>query len=74
MQLSNRVRQTHRRLSILFTALVLAIFAALAVGAQPVQWIYYLPLLPLALLMLSGLYMFVAPVAARLRRTRARAA
>jgi hypothetical protein len=38
-----------------------AIFIALAAGVQPAQWIYYLPLLPLAALVLTGLYMFVQP-------------
>lgn len=55
------VRQFHRWVSILFTAIVLAIFAMLGVGQQPAEWAYYLPLPPLFLLMFSGLYMFFRP-------------
>ena len=51
----------------IFTAVVVGIFVSLGAGMQPVQWVYYLPLLPLALLMFSGLYLFVLPHAARWR-------
>ena len=61
------IRQIHRWLSIIFTAVVAAIFIALGVGKEPAQWIYFLPLLPLALLMLTGLYMFALPYVARQR-------
>ncbi|KUL93420.1 membrane protein [Bosea sp. WAO] len=54
------IRQGHRWLSIIFTATVIANFAAMAVG-EPPAWIVYSPLLPLFLLMFSGLYMFVLP-------------
>ena len=57
------IRQIHRWLSIIFTATVIGIFAALGFGGEPAQWIYFLPLLPLALLMLTGLYLFVLPYA-----------
>jgi ABC-type polysaccharide/polyol phosphate export permease len=59
------IRQTHRWLSMIFTAVVTAIFVALGVGQQPAQWVYLLPLFPLALLMLTGLYLFVLPYAAK---------
>lgn len=55
------IRQFHRWVSIIFTAIVLAIFVMLGVGHQPVEWVYYLPLPPLFLLMFSGLYMFFRP-------------
>jgi membrane protein CcdC involved in cytochrome C biogenesis len=55
------IRQFHRWISILFTAIVVAIFAMLGAGQQPVEWVYYLPLPPLFLLMLTGLYMFFRP-------------
>lgn len=61
------VRQIHRWLSIVFTATVVAIFAALGLGMEPAFWVYFLPLAPLALLLLSGLYLFVLPYAARRR-------
>uniref|UniRef100_UPI002FC98656 hypothetical protein n=1 Tax=Bosea sp. (in: a-proteobacteria) TaxID=1871050 RepID=UPI002FC98656 len=57
------IRQTHRWLSMLFTATVAANFIAMALG-QPPAWIVYAPLPPLLLLLLSGLYMFVLPYAA----------
>ena len=66
MTLSNKVRQSHRWLSIIFTLTVIANFAAGAVGTPP-QWRNYLPLPPLFLLMFSGLYMFVLPHAGRWR-------
>lgn len=58
------IRQGHRWLSILFTLTVVANFVALGLG-KPVQWLYYLPLPPLFLLMFSGLYMFALPYLAR---------
>lgn len=55
------IRQFHRWVSILFSAIVLAIFVTLGLGHQPVEWVYYLPLPPLFLLMLTGLTMFFRP-------------
>jgi membrane protein CcdC involved in cytochrome C biogenesis len=55
------IRQFHRWVSIIFTATVIAIFVTLGVGHEPTQWVYYLPLPPLFLLMFSGLYMFFRP-------------
>ena len=72
MTWSNRIRQSHRWISIAFTITVLANFVALGVGrgAQPPAWITYAPLLPLALLTFSGLYLFALPyVVARRTRT-----
>lgn len=61
------IRQFHRWTSIAFTVVVVAIFAALGLGKEPAQWVYYLPLLPLALLLVTGLYLFVLPYALRRR-------
>ncbi len=61
------VRQLHRWLSIIFTLTVLANFVALSQGTPP-AWITYSPLLPLALLLFSGLWMFVLPYVAKSRR------
>jgi hypothetical protein len=56
------IRQTHRWLSILFTVTVVANFIALGQGdGTPPSWVTYSPLLPLALLLFSGLYLFVLP-------------
>ena len=64
MTFSRFMRQSHRWLSILFTLTVIANFAAIGIG-QPQQWLYYLPLPPLFLLMFSGLYMFILPYLAK---------
>jgi hypothetical protein len=62
------IRQTHRWLSIVFTLTVVANFVALAVGPeQPPALVTYSPLLPLALLLLTGLYLFVLPYTAKWR-------
>lgn len=61
------IRQFHRWTSIIFTVIVAAIFITLGVGQEPVQWVYFLPLFPLALLVFTGLYLFALPYAARWR-------
>lgn len=61
------IRQVHRWLSIIFTGVVIGIFIMLGMGSEPAQWVYFLPLFPLALMTLSGLYMFFLPYAARRR-------
>jgi len=68
------IRQTHRWTSIAFTVTVLANFIALARGGggMPPPWITYAPLLPLAVLLLTGLYLFALPYAVRWRSGRRR--
>jgi hypothetical protein len=63
------IRQTHRWLSIAFTVAVIVTFVALAQN-PPLVWVSYLPLLPLALLVVSGLYLFVLPYATTWRSAR----
>jgi hypothetical protein len=63
------IRQIHRWLSIAFTVTVIANFVAMSQG-QPPAWVTYSPLLPLALLMFSGLYLFVLPHAIKWRGLR----
>ena len=67
--MNNVIRQTHRWLSIVFTLTVIANFVALTQG-QPPAWVTYSPLPPLALLLFSGLYLFVVPYAAKWRSAR----
>lgn len=67
MNWSKWIRQIHRWLSIVFTVVVLAIFGALGLGEEPAEWIYFLPLFPLFLLLATGLYLFVLPYAVRRR-------
>lgn len=69
MNWSKWIRQVHRWLSIAFTLTVVANFVAMAVGKPP-MWLVYAPLLPLFLLMFSGLYMFVLPYAVKWREGR----
>lgn len=66
---STWVRRIHRWLSIAFTVTVIANFVALARG-EPPAWVTYSPLLPLAILLLTGLYLFVLPYAAKRRNRR----
>jgi hypothetical protein len=68
---SNSIRQTHRWLSVVFTLTVLANFVAMALG-EPPAWVTYSPLLPLFLLMFSGLYLFALPHVARRRTSQPR--
>ena len=63
------IRQTHRWLSIAFTVTVIANFVVMAKGTPP-AWVTYAPLLPLALLLFSGLYLFALPYATRWRSAR----
>ena len=60
------VRQIHRWLSIIFTLTVVANFVTMGLGTPPV-WVVYSPLLPLFLLLCTGLYMFVLPYASNRR-------
>jgi hypothetical protein len=60
------VRQIHRWLSIAFTATVVANFVAMGLG-EPPAWVAYSPLLPLFLLLFTGLYLFVLPYAIKWR-------
>ena len=70
--MSSLARQTDRWVSIILTLTVIANFKSLSQsgGAMPPPWITYAPLLPLALLMFSGLYLFALPYTARWRRSR----
>ena len=65
--MSQMIRATHRWLGVTLIALTLINIVAFAIG-QAIPWLYYLPLAPLFLLMLTGLYMFVLPY---IRRGRA---
>ena len=69
MNWNKLIRQSHRWLSIAFTATVIANFVALAQsgGAMPPPWITYSPLPPLAFMLLTGLYLFALPYIAKRR-------
>ena len=63
MNWSAWIRRFHRWLSIAFT--VAAIINIIALGQkEPALWIGLMALLPLVLLLVTGLYLFVLPYAA----------
>jgi hypothetical protein len=71
MNWNSSIRQIHRWISIIFTVTVIANFIALARGnGMPPPWITYAPLPPLAVLLLTGLYLFVLPYAGRRGRAK----
>lgn len=69
MNWNHWIRQTHRWLSIAFTVAVIINIVAL-VREQQAVWVGFLALLPLALLLLSGLYLFLLPYATKWRSGR----
>jgi hypothetical protein len=65
------IRQTHRWVSIAFTAGVIANIAAMATldaGETPPPWVGALALIPLIVLLLSGLYLFALPYMSKSQR------
>jgi len=69
VRVSKFIRQFHRWTSALFVLSVVATAIALA-QPEPVMWMSYVPLAPLAVLALTGIYMFVLPYLPK-RRARA---
>jgi hypothetical protein len=67
---NNWIRQLHCWLSIAFLSTVVINLMARTHG-EPTAWITYSPLLPLALLMFTGLYLFALPYIVRWRGLRA---
>ncbi|MFN3815293.1 hypothetical protein [Brevundimonas sp.] len=65
MALSKWTRFFHRWVSILFIATVIAATIAAATGQSTQSPIFYLPLAPLFVLMITGLYMFALPYVRR---------
>ncbi|QDH70306.1 hypothetical protein [Marilutibacter alkalisoli] len=72
MSWSNWIRQFHRWVSMAFTVgvIVNVVAVSTAGGKEPAFWVYLLALVPLALLLLTGLYLFVLPYAIRWRGRR----
>lgn len=66
------IRQVHRWMSIAFVVTVIAniVFLSLGQGKQPPAYVTYSPLLPLFLLLFTGLYLFVLPYATKWRSAR----
>ena len=69
MSATRGVRRFHRWMSVVFTVTVAANIAVMSAGhGQPPPWVTYSPLLPLAVLQLTGIYLFVLPYTAKGRR------
>jgi hypothetical protein len=69
MSANKWVRQIHRWLSVVFTLAVILNLVALGQEWRA-DWVGFLALPPLALLLFSGLYLFVLPYAAKWRGRR----
>ncbi len=69
MSWSTSIRQIHRWVSIIFVVTVIVCFIAVSQEEAP-EWVFYLPLAPLGLLAVTGLYMFVLPYVGRWRKGR----
>jgi ABC-type polysaccharide/polyol phosphate export permease len=63
------IRQVHRWMSLAFTAsIVIVVISMIAAGEEESEsWVVYLPLFPLAFLLVTGLYLFVLPHATKWR-------
>jgi hypothetical protein len=60
------IRQAHRWLSIAFTLAVIVNIVAMS-RKEPAVWVGLLALVPLILLLITGLYLFVLPYTAQWR-------
>jgi hypothetical protein len=70
MTWNTSIRQIHRWLSIAFTLGVIGYMIVMSQG-QPPAWVGLFALVPLILLLVSGLYLFVLPYAAKWRKRHA---
>jgi ABC-type polysaccharide/polyol phosphate export permease len=69
--LNKWIRRIHRWLSIAFTVSIVIVTFVVLTQENPAEWAYLSPLLPLFLLLCTGLYMFVLPYATKWRTGRA---
>ncbi len=60
MSVSGSIRQVHRWLAVLFTLAVIFTTVSLSRG-NAAEWVNYVPLFPLALLFVTGVYLFLLP-------------
>ncbi|HET7273645.1 MAG TPA: hypothetical protein VFI91_00605 [Longimicrobiaceae bacterium] len=62
MNWNKSIRQIHRWLSIIFTLGVIVNFVVVFRGpTEPPFWVYLLALIPLFMLLFTGLYLFILP-------------
>jgi quinol-cytochrome oxidoreductase complex cytochrome b subunit len=67
---NNWIRQSHRWISLAFTVGVvtnMAVMSQLKAQEQPPVWVGLMALIPLILLLVTGLYLFALPYAAKWR-------
>lgn len=64
--MSKWIRQFHRWTSMVFVVTIVITTIALA-QPTPIVWVSYIPLVPLFLLLATGIYMFVLPYVQRWR-------
>ncbi|ATY31830.1 hypothetical protein [Sphingomonas psychrotolerans] len=64
------VRQGHRWLAIAFTLGVITYIVVMSQGGQPPMWVGMLALVPLILLLGTGLYLFALPYFGKRRGAR----
>lgn len=69
MTATNWIRQFHRWVSLAFVVTIVITSVALA-QKEPIVWVSYVPLAPLALLLLTGVWLFVQPYTLRWRKRR----
>ncbi|GLH96569.1 hypothetical protein [Phytohabitans aurantiacus] len=67
MTWSKWIRQFHRWVAIAFTASVVLVTVVVLTQDEPAEWVYLSPLLPLFLLICTGLYLFALPYLTRRR-------
>ena len=67
VRVSKWIRWFHRWVSMAFVLSVIGVTIAMS-QPEPQLWVTYVPLAPLALLALTGIYMFFLPYAAKWRR------
>lgn len=72
MTWSKWIRQFHRWVAIAFTASVVLVTVVVLTQDEPAEWVYLSPLLPLFLLLCTGLYLFALPYLTKRRATQTR--
>jgi hypothetical protein len=63
------IRQAHRWLAVAFTATVVIVTVVVVSQEEPAVAVTLMPLLPLAFLLFTGLYLFLLPYALKRRRS-----
>jgi len=70
LSVNRLIRQTHRWVSMVFAVLVAVLTVVSLTQEVPPEWIYYLPIPLIGILLLTGVYLFVLPYTAGRRARR----